>query len=141
MSRLAFWKWVFATVLCVLLANYVLAQDASKPAPKYDPKTETKLKGTIDEIKIVPGNDEGEHFILRPATGDPILVHVCPEAFLKAMETSYAKGDQVEVVGSKVVSREGENEILAKEVTKDNASFTLRDNKGVPVWKGWNFAK
>lgn len=140
MSRPAFWKSVFAIALFALLANLALAQE-TKTAPKYDLKTEVKLKGTIDEIKEVPGADEGMHVMLKASSGSPILVHVAPDAFLKEMEAGYAKGDAVEVVGSKVVNREGADEVLAREITKDNNSVTLRDPKGTPVWKGWKFGK
>jgi len=36
-----------------------------------------------------------------------------------------------------VKSAEGEDEILAKEITKDNNTVTLRDGKGEPAWHGW----
>ena len=136
MLRTAFSKAIITTVLCAAFAGFAFAQNAPK-TPKYDKATETKLSGTVDELKQVPGADEGTHFILKQADGKTILVHVGPEKFLKEIEASYAKGDKVEVVGSKVKSDDGEDEILAKEITKDSNTAVLRDSKGVPAWKGW----
>ena len=135
MSPKAFSRSVLAIALCITLATLCVAQNAPK-TPKYDPATETKITGTVDELKQVPGADEGTHFYL--VSGDKkILIHVGPDKFLKEIEASFAKGDKVEVVGSKVKSSEGEDEILAREITKDNNSITLRDKKGEPAWHGW----
>jgi hypothetical protein len=135
MSRTALSKSVLAIVLFALCSIVALAQSAPK-TPKYDKATETTVKGVVDELKNVPGNDEGTHFILKDGEKS-ILIHVGPEKFLKEVEASYAKGDKVEVKGSKVKSAEGEDEILAKEITKDNNTVTLRDSKGEPAWHGW----
>jgi hypothetical protein len=135
MSRTAFSKSALAIVLVVLCSAIVFAQSAPK-TPKYDKSTETTVKGVVDELKNVPGADEGTHFMLKDGEKS-ILIHVGPEKFLKEIEASYAKGDKVEVKGSKVKSAEGEDEILAKEITKDNNTVTLRDGKGEPAWHGW----
>jgi nitrogenase subunit NifH len=136
MLRKAFSKSVYVIALCVLSSAFVFAQSAAPKTPKYDKATETKIKGVIDELKTVEGKDEGTHFYLKSGE-TKILVHVGPEKFLKEIEASYAKGDTVEVIGSKVKSSDGEDEILAKEITKDNNTVTLRDGKGEPAWHGW----
>jgi nitrogenase subunit NifH len=136
MLRKAFSKSVYVIALCVLSSAFVFAQSATPKTPKYDKATETKIKGVIDELKTVEGKDEGTHFYLKSGE-TKILVHVGPEKFLKEIEASYAKGDTVEVIGSKVKSSDGEDEILAKEITKDNNTVTLRDGKGEPAWHGW----
>ena len=135
MSRTAFSRSALAILLFVLCSAIAFAQSAPK-TPKYDKSTETTVKGVVDEVKTVPGADEGTHFILKD--GDKtILIHVGPEKFLKEIEASFEKGDKVAVKGSKVKSADGEDEILAKEVTKDNNTVTLRDSKGEPAWHGW----
>ena len=136
MSRTASYRSIFAILLCVAFTVFAFAQAAPK-TPKYDKTTEAKLKGVVGDTKIVPGPDEGFHFILKQGDGKTILVHVGPEKFLKEIEAEYATGDKVDVIGSKVKSAEGEDEILAKEIVKDNNSVILRDNKGEPAWHGW----
>lgn len=137
MSRAVFTKSVYAILLFALCSVMAFAQTAAPKTPKYDKATETKLKGVVEELRTVEGKDEGTHFILREDDNKTILIHVGPEKFLKEIEASYAKGDKVEIIGSKVKSADGEDEILAKEITKENASVVLRDSKGEPAWHGW----
>ena len=137
MSQTVFAKSVYAILLFALCSVFALAQTAAPKTPKYDKATETKIKGVVEELRTVDGKDEGTHFILRDADNKTILIHVGPEKFLKEIEASYVKGDKVEVTGSKVKSAQGEDEILAKEISKDNNSVVLRDSKGEPAWHGW----
>ncbi|HYE24353.1 MAG TPA: hypothetical protein VEG32_04055 [Clostridia bacterium] len=135
MLRLISWKSLFVIALIALFSYAVQAQGVRKP-PKYEKASEVTLKGTVEEVKLIPGPDEGAHFVLATADG-PILVHVAPEKFLKEIvDTTFHKGDLVEVVGAKIKAEEGP-EVLAKEITRDNNTLTLRDPSGTPVWKGW----
>jgi hypothetical protein len=69
-----------------------------------------------------------------------VLVRVGPTDFLKEIDTSFKKGDEVSVVGAKAPDATGE-EILAREITDGNNTATLRDDKGIPIWAGWKPAK
>jgi DNA/RNA endonuclease YhcR with UshA esterase domain len=106
---------------------------------KYDLTTETKLKGTVDEVKVVPGPSEGVHLVLKSGT-ETTLVHVAPEAFLKEMDVTFDKGDQIELLGSKI-KVDGQDEVLAREITKNGNQLTLRDKKGMPIWSVWDPGK
>ncbi len=106
---------------------------------KYDLTTEVKLKGTVDEVKTVPGPAEGIHLMLKTAT-ETILIHVGPETFLKDMEVSFEKGDTIEVLGSKI-KVDGQDEVLAREIEKSGNQLTLRDKKGKPIWSMWDPTK
>lgn len=106
---------------------------------KYDLTTETKLKGTVDEVKVVPGPSEGVHLMLKSGT-ETTLVHVAPEAFLKEMDVTFDKGDQIELLGSKI-KVDGQDEVLAREITKNGNQLTLRDKKGMPIWSVWDPGK
>lgn len=138
MLRQAFWLTVSLIVLLVVFAGTALTQSTPKP-PKYDATTEVKLKGTVEEIKIVPGELEGVHLLVKTGTGDPILVHAAPEKFLKFMEVAYAKGDSISLTGSQVTNNEGQKEILAKQIDKGDNATVLRDAKGSPIWVGWKY--
>ncbi len=48
---------------------------------------------------------------------------------------SFAKGDQVEALGSKVRAG-GKEVIVAREITKDKRTLVLRNGQGVPQWSG-----
>jgi hypothetical protein len=67
-------------------------------------------------------------------------VRVAPADFLKEMDTSFKKGDQVLVVGCKTTDN-GQEQVLAREITVGTNTTTLRDDKGTPVWAGWKPAK
>ena len=128
-------KVLFITAVVGLLLTLAWAQTPNKTGPKYDVKNEVKIKGVVEEIREVSGQFEGTHLVVKTET-KTVLVHVGPTAFLKEIDTSFNKGDQIEVVGCKAPDA-AEEEILAREITAGQNTTTLRDDKGVPVWAGW----
>ena len=126
---------IFLVSLCFLPAT---AQKNQQPSPpKYDLHTETKMKVTVDEVKLPPKSSEkdGAHLLVKSGT-DSVDVYLCPKSFFDDMGMSFSKGDEVTLTGSKV--KQGEADlILAREVVKGNLTFLLRDEKGNPVW-GWH---
>lgn len=101
--------------------------------PKYDLATETKMKGTVQELKLPEkGSDKDAHLTLKSGA-ETLDVYLCPRAFLEDMGSTIAKGDEVSLTGSKV-KQDGADMILAREVVKGNDTLVLRDDKGKPVW-------
>ncbi|HLI62516.1 MAG TPA: hypothetical protein VKV05_03895 [Terriglobales bacterium] len=137
------YKWwsrvLLGAVVLALTAPTVEAQKIKDSGPKYDLASEVKIKGVIDDIRQAPGEPGGTLLLVKTDSGD-VPVYVGPQSFLKEIEVSFTKGDQVEVVGAKVPNA-ADGEILAREITAGTNSFTLRDDKGIPVWAGWNPAK
>jgi len=133
-------KRIYAIALLVAASMLLAASSlfAQKNGPAYDTTNEVKLKGTVEEIKMVPGPYEGVHVMLKTST-ETILVHLAPEGFLKMLEFNVAKGDTLEVTGCKITGEFGP-EILAREVVSGNNDMTLRDKKGAPAWAGMKFA-
>lgn len=131
--------FVIATILILSVAMWAQKTGSQTIGQKYDLTTETKLKGTVDEVKVIPGPSEGVHLMVKSGT-DTIFVHVAPEAFLKDMEVAFEKGDQLEILGSKV-KVDGQDELLAREITKNGNQLTLRDKKGMPIWSMWDPGK
>jgi hypothetical protein len=123
---------VFLASLCPLSA---IAQKNQGPnSPKYDLRTETKMKVTVEEVKLPPKGSEKEpaHLIGKIGT-DSVDVYLCPKSFYDDMGMSFSKGDEVALTGSKV--KQGEADlILTRQVVKGNDTFVLRDDKGNPVW-------
>jgi hypothetical protein len=133
-----FWKIVFpaAALLCALLCIApLLAQKAQQTSPpKYDVHTETKMKGTVEEVQLPPKGSEKEaaHLLVKTGT-DTVDVYLCPKSFLDDMGVSFSKGDEIAITGSK--AKQGEADlILAREVVKGTDTLVLRDEKGNPVW-------
>jgi len=124
----------FLALFCVspVIAQKAQGNDAS--APKYDPHTETKMTGTVEEVKFPPkgGDKEYAHLILKFGA-EMVDVYLCPKSFLEDMGVTFSKGDEIAVTGSKI-KHEGADIVLAREVVKGNDTLTLRDDKGNPVW-------
>jgi hypothetical protein len=71
----------------------------------YNPATDTTLTGTVDEVRQMPAPGRGGggvHLILSAAAG-PVEVHVGAASFVTAKHITFAKGDALTVVGSKVM--------------------------------------
>lgn len=123
-------KAVMLAVLVVCLAALAFGQKA----PKYDKTTETKLNTTIQDLKTETVNGQERISLIIKDGADTVEVYVAPKAFLADMSVEFAKGDQVDITGSKVKNDAGTTLILAREVIKGNNTLVLRDKAGEPVW-------
>jgi len=132
MLRPASFKLASAVALIVLVACFAV-QAETVSAPKYDKSSEVKVKGIIDEVKT--GADHIVHITLKNDKG-LFDVTVAPEKFLNEMEITFAKGETVEVVGSKSTV-DGNVALLAREVIRNGDHMVMRDEQGKPVWVGW----
>jgi hypothetical protein len=116
------------------LAQRGMGQGAGR---MYDPATETTVKGTVEEVKQIPGQRggaSGTHLIVK-TDKETLEVHLGPTAFLEKEKFTFAKGDQIQVTGSKVKIG-GADALLAREVKKGDKALTLRNAQGIPVWSG-----
>jgi hypothetical protein len=127
--------------IAILVVGAIVALSTASAAqkvtlPKYDATTEVHIaKATVVDTKEVTLSNGQHRFRLMVKIGneDPQEVCLCPKAFLETMDSTFAKDDVVEIVGSKVES-DGKPLILAREVTKGQNTLVLRDKKGEPVW-------
>lgn len=119
----------------VNLTSLALVSSAFAQAPpKYDPATETTLKGTVQELKFVPGSGGKPMAYLVVKNGqDSVQVFLCPKSFLDDMGATFKADDKVEVTGSKV-NQDGAVLILARQVSKGDDNLTLRFKDGKPAW-------
>ena len=102
----------------------------------YDKSTEATIKGTVDEVaKPADANARRGRFstITLKTDSGPMKVALGPARFMTAKNFALAKGDQIEVTGSKV-THEGKAFFLAREVKKGADTLTLRDADGKPAW-------
>ena len=122
------------TALALFYAVSLVAQHAhGSTSPKYDAQTETKMKGTVDDVKIPSSATEIVYLLMKTGTDTSIEVYVCPKSFLDDMGVTFAKGDQIALTGSKI--KQGDADlILAREIVKGTDTIVLRDDKGKPVW-------
>ena len=128
--------WLLAVAMVLVISAWPAFSQQKGNAPKYDLAQEVTVKGVVDEVvdRTCPvSGGMGSHLILKLASGDTIEVHLAPTKFVKNYELVFSKGDQVEVLGSKV-NFEGKDTIFARQITRGTDSFVFRDDKGKPVW-------
>ena len=120
-------------LLKVTLA-FVAASALAQAPPKYDLATEMKLKGVVEELKLVPPNGgKPVAYLVLKSGADTVEVLLGPKKFLDDMGASFKPSDEVEITGSKV-KQDGADLILAREVVKGDDVLTPRFKDGKPAW-------
>lgn len=131
------WNSLFIglSVLLALIATIAVAQ-GGYGGRMYDPKTEVTVKGTVEDVQQHTGKQgwSGTHLTLN-TDASVLNVHVGPSSYIAQKQFSFAKGDKIEVVGSKATIN-GKDALLAREITKDGKTLVLRNAQGVPEWAG-----
>jgi hypothetical protein len=126
------------SILLVIAVVCALPLIAEKPQetnrPKYDLSTESKMNGTVQEVKLpAKGNEKEIAHLLVKIGADTFDVYLCPKAFLDDMGVNFTPGEEIVLTGSRI--KQGETElILAREVVRGNDTLVLRDEKGNPIW-------
>jgi hypothetical protein len=128
----------FHKLLLQLAVISVLTTAALSQAPKYDRATETTLKGTVEEFKLVPPSGTKPIAYLLTKTGpdktkDTVEVFLCPKSFLDELGIAFKADESIQITGSKV-KQDGADLILAREVVKSGETLTFRFQDGKPAW-------
>jgi hypothetical protein len=123
-------------MLALPLAVPALAQGPGRHgrAAHYNPATEVRETGTVEDVREVGGYRGwlGIHILLKTDKED-LDVHFGPTAFLAENKFTFAKGDHIEVFGSRV--RVGATDaLLVREAQKYSKTLVLRDANGIPGW-------
>jgi hypothetical protein len=128
----------FSIVALIFLSPPAFAQrtgDPSKGIPNYNPATEVTVTGTVEEVKqhSNPGGAGLDVHVIFKTDEETLEVHLGPPAWMADNGFTMAKGDKLEVIGSKM-QLEGRAAIVAREVTKNRMTLIFRDAKGNPLW-------
>lgn len=133
-----------AALLVVGAVSIGMAQTTSggqQGSPMYDVKTETTIRGTVESVETITGTGGrgrramgGTHLVVKTER-EAIEVHVGPTAYLTEKGITLAKGDTLEIVGSRVTV-DKEPVVIAKQIKKGDKTWTLRDASGRPLWSG-----
>lgn len=140
MKATKLWEIPLAAVLLFLAGPPVAFAQAGmgqgRPGARYyNPSTEVTVKGTVEQVREVTGRRRGwngTHLTLRTAK-ETFDVHLGPSSFLAEKGFKFAKGDQIEVTGSKV-KYNGAEALIARQVKKEGKTLVLRDARGIPEW-------
>jgi translation initiation factor IF-1 len=122
---------VIAVIL--LIAGVHFERPASvQGAALYNPANEIVFKGAVKEVQEytcpVSEGEMGEHLIVKTEDG-VVQVHLAPGRILRSQKISFASGDQISVVGSRF-RWHGNNDVIAREITRGNENFVFRDHQG-----------
>ena len=115
----------------------LVSQEKSSPHANYTyaPTSEQTMRGWVVETRDfqcpVTGT-VGSHITVKSETGS-IEVHLAPASFMKQYEINIRKGDNVTVVGSRIMF-EGKGALIAKSVAIGNETYNFRDQSGRPLW-------
>lgn len=137
-----------ARTLIVGLGVLLMAQElcAQTPVPGrrtrhggvYDPQTVETVTGEVKNVQTLRGRrggtQSGVHLVLKTAS-EEIPVHLGPSWYLDQQQFTVAAGDPIEVRGSRVTVH-GKPAIIAAAVKKGDQRLELRDDHGVPAWRG-----
>ena len=132
------------TLLLIGAVSVVMAQTPGTgrgASPMYDVKTETTIKGTVESVETVTGaGGRGRHglggtHLTVNTEKETLEVHVGPTTYLTEKGITLAKGDTLEILGSRVTMDE-RPVVIARQIKKGDNTWTLRDASGRPVWSG-----
>lgn len=110
----------------------------------YDPKTVETVSGDVVSVEEIHGQGWGQGRGGRGAYGvhltlksdkEEIAVHLGPSWYLDKHGMRIAPGNRIEVRGSRITFQ-GKPTIIAAEVKKGDQSLKLRDDDGLPAWRG-----
>jgi hypothetical protein len=120
--------------LCRIAVAFLLVSAFAQTPAKYDPATEAKLKGVVEELKFLPPSGaKAAAYLMVKSGSESIEVFLCPKSFLDMMGASFKAAESVEITGSKV-KQDGADLILAREVARGDDVLTLRFKDGKPAW-------
>ncbi len=118
----------------LLLVTAGIAQTPAASAPRYDPQTEMKTKGVVEEINVLTVGTRKDFTELILKSGeDKLHIYVCPKPFQDEMGISFLKGDEIALTGSRI-KQDASDVILVREMVKGSDTLMFRDGKGKPVW-------
>jgi hypothetical protein len=121
--------------IVVVLLTLLAAVTKTEPEPRYDPATVVDLMVVVTEVRAAAGENglDGVRLIVRTEANTNIDVYLGPSSFLKEFEITFAKGDRIQIIGSKI-KLAGSFIVLAREVRKDSTTLYLRGRNGEPYW-------
>jgi len=100
----------------------------------YNPQTVTTIKGVVESPGPQMGRMQHVSWVVK-TDKDKVTVHLGPAWYVNQQQFSLKPGDTVEVTGS-MVERAGGSFLVAKEVKAGGKTLKLRDDQGLPVWRG-----
>lgn len=126
-------QMVMGTAVVILVV--LLFTSPRHRVPVYSTSNEGILQGVVQDVQEfycpISGN-EGTHLLVKTADGN-LQVHLAPTRFLSDQNLSFSKGDQIQVVGSRIIYN-GHEALIARTVIRGNQTVAFREPTGQPMW-------
>ena len=131
-------KFILTFFLIFLASGFAFSQNGWNPGSKYnrmyDPNSVITISGivtVIDYINIGETDTRGVHISVR-TKNETMQVHLGPEWYIGKQTMLVHINDKVDVTGSRV-NYNGDEIIIAREISKDGNVMKLRDSNGYPL--------
>jgi DNA/RNA endonuclease YhcR with UshA esterase domain len=122
---------VIFILLLILGVNFHRSVSA-QGAALYNAADEVVVRGRVQEVQEfdcpVSEGELASHLMLKTTDG-VVQVHLAPVRIMAGQKLSFAPGDQIEVVGSKI-RLNGKSGVIAREISRGNETFIFRDREG-----------
>ncbi len=128
-------KSAIALLFAVLLVCAVPLAAQKQSAPKYDLANEIKVNGSVEEVKYMGEREPKEAHVVIKTDKGLVELCLCPAKFLTEMDIKFAKGDKLQVTGSKATEgADGLETVIVREIVRGEDTLVFRDKSGGPVW-------
>ena len=123
----------------IIVAAITAAFGASSAVAQrnYDPKTVETIQGKVLSVeKTTPAKNRGYgvHLMLQ-TDKETVSVHLGPAWYIDKQTPHIEANDIITVTGSRVTV-DGKPAIIAVQIKKGNETLKLRDENGIPAWRG-----
>ena len=136
---------IIMKLMVILFALALVVPALAKPGPGgkcpggmggrlYNPQTVATVKGTVEKVEESTMGMDFRELRLKTDQGS-LQVYLGPGWFLDEKKFVVKVGDTMEVTGSQVTLN-NQPALIAREVKVNGATLKLRDDQGVPVWRG-----
>lgn len=122
--------------VAVAVAGLLTASNAVAQR-NYDPKTVETIQGkvlSVQKATRAQGRNYGIHLALQ-TDKETIPVHLGPGWYVEKQTPQIQANDTITVTGSRITI-DGKPAIIAAQVKKGNEILKLRDENGIPAWRG-----
>lgn len=126
-------RYLILLLSLLLIKAAVLGQEKDH---YYNVDTEKIIRGTIQQTVMEPRYKDRSPFLIvileDRKTKEMFNVEISPVRFFSQ---DFHKGEEMEVVGS-IYSKDGQKNIIARQIRFRGEIFMLRDKHGFPAWRG-----
>jgi len=125
---------LFIIFLYISLSPFAYAASDPQEGEGYDENTEITIKGTIKEII---SEKRGPVILIINYKNKTYHITIAPRWYLYKNNIEFRNGMELEITGSKFLSKEGTFYISARKIkfTESEKTIELRDSHCKPMWR------